>query len=118
MHNDIDALFEDRDGVLWVATGLYGFHRYDPDTDSFERVHVIDRGQFEPEGFADIAQDSAGTFWLGAWGLVRFDPKTGETSRFLPHADLQQPTRDRLDNYVSTIEPAPVRRSRSYCRGE
>jgi signal transduction histidine kinase/ligand-binding sensor domain-containing protein/CheY-like chemotaxis protein len=65
----VRAIFEDRDGVLWVGATLAGLMRLGPG------------GVFVPQPFADerdpgrvwtITQDEQGALWVGGHGLHRF----------------------------------------------
>ncbi|WP_082113944.1 sensor histidine kinase [Kiloniella litopenaei] len=80
IQNDIYAVSETDDGVLWFATseGLVG---YDPET---HRKEVYGVKQGLPDNFiTGIEVDDKGRFWLGTRkGLSKFDPKTKRVENF------------------------------------
>ncbi len=96
-NNKVQAIFEDRRGMLWIGTVGDGLHRMDPENGTFERPLVLG---LAPEctswfcGVSSIAEDDAGTLWIAVYshGLVRFDPVSGRnehlaevpTSNFAP----------------------------------
>jgi signal transduction histidine kinase/ligand-binding sensor domain-containing protein len=65
----INALLEDRTGILWIATRDFGLLRFH--AGEFQRVHA---------SFTDIsclAEDHEGNLWVGSWGggLNRLSPR-------------------------------------------
>uniref|UniRef100_UPI0026125FDD ligand-binding sensor domain-containing protein n=1 Tax=uncultured Kiloniella sp. TaxID=1133091 RepID=UPI0026125FDD len=78
--NDIYAVSETDDGVLWFATstGLVG---YNPET-SWKETYGMKQGL--PDNFiTGIEMDDKGFFWLGTRkGLSKFDPKTKRVENF------------------------------------
>ncbi|MGA9129424.1 MAG: two-component regulator propeller domain-containing protein [Terracidiphilus sp.] len=72
---DVDAVFEDRDGSLWVGTSSSGVVRYRPGPfiTYTEREGLIDKVA------ATLFEDSKGRIWVGGYGLsvrssTRFHP--------------------------------------------
>jgi ligand-binding sensor domain-containing protein/signal transduction histidine kinase len=63
----VQALYADRAGNVWVGAGNDGLHRYNPDTDQFDRFkHDL----HNPESLAGkfvttILEDSRGDLWIG-----------------------------------------------------
>lgn len=81
------SLFKDRSGTLWIGCN-YALDRYDPLREAF--VHY----PIDPAGVSGlliavrhISQDARGMLWLSTVnGLYRFDPRTGDTTRFIHRA--------------------------------
>ncbi len=73
--NWVWAIDEGDDGVLWVGTNQGGLNRFDPTTDSFERI-----GNRDPEAPQDVRAvevGASGDVWIGSeLGLSRLDPRT------------------------------------------
>lgn len=75
------ALLEDREGLIWIATQDGGLDCYNPETNQFK--HFLNDPE-NPESLANnfvwsIIQDPAGRYWVGTaqGGLANFDPQTG-----------------------------------------
>lgn len=83
-NNFVMDIFEDRDGLVWVATPA-GLSRYNGHTWRTYLPHVVDStDQLAKQPFIwDIYEDAAGQLWLGtATGLFLFDKRTGRGTRF------------------------------------
>ncbi|TNE49372.1 MAG: hypothetical protein EP344_18235 [Bacteroidetes bacterium] len=67
--NSVNAVFEDRDGLLWLAT-VYGLYSFDPQTEEFSYKHYtpIDSGNARNDYFNKIIPDGDKGFWLSSWG--------------------------------------------------
>jgi signal transduction histidine kinase/ligand-binding sensor domain-containing protein/CheY-like chemotaxis protein len=93
-HNWVRDLYEDHDGMLWIATEGGGANKFDPDTETFTR-YLPERGN--PNSLAGdrvfgIFQDRARNFWFvggGLTGLNIFNPTTQTYTRYV--ADPKQP---------------------------
>lgn len=75
MLKEVNAVFEDRDNFIWIATHNYFSKMIDEQAGTFQhfRYHPSDHSQGLSRPV--IFQDVDGIFWLGtANGLVRFDP--------------------------------------------
>lgn len=87
--NRISALFEDKDGKLWVGSCQSGLHYYDPDKEELIRMLPDASGSetlFAPQGEMGlwsscphvkfIYQDQNGEYWVGTYngGLNHYDP--------------------------------------------
>ena len=83
---DVRALFEDRDGYIWVATNTAGLSRYDPRSGNFRhfRHRATDPNTLSHDSIYGMAQDSDGMVWAGSQiGLNRVNPEDGQVQRFL-----------------------------------
>jgi len=83
-NNNITTIFEDRAGILWVGTNDGTVHRYDRDSNDFERFRIT--GSRRDAGSADtsldvheICETSDGKFWIGTdlQGIFLFDNGLG-----------------------------------------
>ena len=84
--NRINAIYEDRDQILWFGT-WDGLNRYDYTTNSFTRFQhdPADSTSISQNIIESIFEDSYGTFWVGTrYGLNILDKETGKSLRFLP----------------------------------
>jgi PAS domain S-box-containing protein len=78
--DNIEALWIDRRGTLWVATD-YGLNRFDPATEEFRKYAPQ---QYSLTQYRSVAEDPGGVMWLAtaSHGLHRFDPRTEEFTVF------------------------------------
>ncbi|WP_346837445.1 two-component regulator propeller domain-containing protein [Microbulbifer sp. SAOS-129_SWC] len=82
---DLRALFEDRDGYIWVATNTAGLSRYDPRSGNFRhfRHSATDPHTLSHDSIYGMAQDGDGMLWAGSQiGLNRVNPADGTVQRF------------------------------------
>lgn len=92
-YNELKALYEDREGSLWIGIFSSGLNRFDPATEKVIRYrHDHDR----PESLAAdtvrcVLEDSSGRLWVGTegGGLDLLDRETGVFSHH--RADPSQP---------------------------
>ena len=83
---DVRALYQGRDGSIWVSTNTAGLNRLDPRTGRFTRFAHDSRN---PSSLSDpsvfgVAEDSQGRLWVGTQrGLNRLDPRGTGFQRFL-----------------------------------
>jgi ligand-binding sensor domain-containing protein/signal transduction histidine kinase len=70
----VRALFEDRDGVLWVACDQ-SLNKFDEKTETFTHYPIPLANH--------ITQDSTGLLWIATHGgLYRLDPRSGQKQRY------------------------------------
>jgi ligand-binding sensor domain-containing protein/signal transduction histidine kinase len=94
--NKISAIFEDRQGQLWIGTSLNGLHKMNRDQGTFERL-VFDPSHPERlsgpavnpqtinyEHITFFTQDTAGSYWFGTSdaGLYYYNPKVGKIAHY------------------------------------
>ncbi len=86
--NDVvHRLFVDHRGTLWIGTEG-GLSAFDPGS---RRFHNYDTPGVAGQMYLTIAEDKAGTLWLGTArsGLQHFDPATGHLTQYKPdHQNL------------------------------
>jgi len=84
--NNVNAVIQGRDGIIWIGTSGGGLSRFDPETDTWTRY------QHDPEDVHSLASDTVwalledrdGTLWVGTYdrGLDRFDKETGRFKHY------------------------------------
>ena len=85
--NDITALAEDPQGMLWVGTNGGGLNRFDRNTGRFTRFinQPTDPGSLSSNDIGAILVDWQGTLWVGTQGggLNRYERQTGKFTRYI-----------------------------------
>lgn len=73
--NNIETLFFDSDGFLWIGLKTGGADIYDPRRDEFIHVSKIVEGK-TPARVISIMEDSRKNIWLGTWeeGVCKLSP--------------------------------------------
>lgn len=92
--NKVSAIFEDRQGVLWIGTSLNGLHQMNRQQGTFERL-VFDPTHPERlsgpainpqttayEHITFFTQDATGSYWFGTVdaGLYYFNPRLPDST--------------------------------------
>ncbi len=90
--NQVMDIFEDRDGMLWIATQNSGVNRFDPHTETFShyRHDPANPNSLGGDAIFSIFQDRTGNFWFGGAGfsgLTRFDPIRQIFTRYYSEPD-------------------------------
>ncbi len=89
--NEIDAIYEDPQGVLWVTTSGAGLNRIDRLTGKVSRFqdNPSDPTSSNANDIWAIAPSRDGTLWLATFGngLGKFDPETGKSVYYRHDAD-------------------------------
>lgn len=81
----IQRMREDRSGFVWLGmSGGRKLYRFDPGTGKFTGFDISRSLPPEVEHpIVGMYADPSGILWLGAaYGLIRFDPSTGTSTRF------------------------------------
>jgi signal transduction histidine kinase/ligand-binding sensor domain-containing protein len=85
--NAIAALYEDRDGTLWIGTDD-GLNRFERETGIF--VQYTEKDGLANDAVAGILEDEQGQLWLSTGrGLSRFNPHTGTFKNYDVRDGLQ-----------------------------
>lgn len=103
---DANAVFEDRDNTIWIATRNYLSKMLDEETGTFKHYRYNSSKSSNDTSRPVIFQDVDGMFWIGsADGLVRFDPTHETFSIFQNYPD--QPN-SLSNNLIKSILADPV----------
>ncbi|PDV98210.1 two-component regulator propeller domain-containing protein [Candidatus Chloroploca asiatica] len=82
----IETLYTDREGMLWIGTLASGLNRYDPRSEQFTLYHhdPADLSSLSSNAVRAIYEDAVGTLWVGTLdgGLNRLDRATGRFTRY------------------------------------
>lgn len=102
-NNFIWDLYEDKDGIIWIATFGGGLNSFDPKTEKFTHYKGItdNENTLSSNRLFAITEESEGILWLGTNdGICRLDKATGEVQQFL----CSKANNDKTDgNYIGTI---------------
>ena len=92
--NVITALYEDRNGILWLGTDNNGACKLNPETGEIEIVELSEFSLYKSVN--SINSDDKGNIWFATkGGASRFNPETGDIREFtteqgLPHNNIFQ----------------------------
>ncbi|MEJ2634745.1 MAG: two-component regulator propeller domain-containing protein [Calditrichia bacterium] len=69
-HNQVNKIFEDDEGNLWIGTHGGGLSILDRETDKFIsfRTNPLDQSSISYDEIMDIYEDRSGLLWLGTYG--------------------------------------------------
>ena len=90
---DIQSVYEDSAGIIWIATNGSGLDRYDPADGSFRN---FSHDREDPLSISDnsvhaISEGPGGGLWIATRkGLNRLDRESGEFERFLHDTEDQR----------------------------
>ena len=110
--NSIFQIFEDRTGILWIATDWNGINKYDPNINKFPHYQSDTEN---PDGLNDNAifslyKDSHDILWIGtrSGGLNTYNLKTKQYSHFVhdpedPHSISNNTVRDIYEDQSGTL---------------
>ncbi|MCE1255007.1 MAG: diguanylate cyclase [Anaerolineae bacterium] len=89
-NNNLFALIESRDGLIWIGTDPGGVNVYDPETGLFS---VYRHDENSPQSLVDdsvwsLMEDNDGNIWVGTRnGVSRLDRKTGLFKNYVNDPD-------------------------------
>ncbi len=81
--NNIETLFFDSKGLLWIGLKNGGADVYDPEKDKFYNISSIINIK-PPERVVSVFEDSAGEIWLGTWeqGVYQLNQKNQDSLKY------------------------------------
>lgn len=82
--NSVEALYEDKESVLWLSLTHGGLARFDRAHEKFTHytAHAGDTYSLPASDIRSIIEDGGGRFWLATdSGIVRFDRRTGKIAQ-------------------------------------
>jgi len=83
--NDLPTrVYRDRSNVIWVGSNGYGINAYDPKANRFQTFRRPENWPSRLSGFSvyTLFEDLAGTLWIDAGLLYRWNRATGELRSF------------------------------------
>ncbi|MCU0424578.1 MAG: ATP-binding protein [Candidatus Kapabacteria bacterium] len=84
--NDINVVYQDRSGVMWIGETVYGLHKYAPLQYKFRlhRNNPFNAQTLSSSYIRGITEDQQGNVWVGTQfgGLNMLDRKSGAWKRF------------------------------------
>lgn len=89
-NNNLFALLESRDGLLYIAADPGGLNVYDPASGQFRayRHDPENLNSLPNDSVWSLLEDQQGMIWVGTrGGLSRFDPASQSFTNYLPDAD-------------------------------
>jgi signal transduction histidine kinase/DNA-binding response OmpR family regulator/ligand-binding sensor domain-containing protein len=88
--NNIETLFFDSDGFLWIGLKTGGVDIYDPRKEQFIRLNQLIKER-TPSRVISILEDSKRNIWLGTWeeGVYKLVPEGKETKQY--RAEIHYP---------------------------
>ena len=84
LRTDIQTIFADNNGGIWVGTLWQGICYYNPSMYKFKLIQTVqNKTMITNESVRCLLEDEDGTILIGttAYGLMRYSPSTGEVSR-------------------------------------
>jgi len=84
--NNVNAVIEDKNGIIWVGTSSGGLNKFNPKTDLWTHYRHQPDDSFSISGnnVWSLLEDRDGEIWAGTWqsGLNRLNKKTGKFIRY------------------------------------
>ncbi len=66
----------DNDGGIWIAIQNTGLAKFSIQKQAFELIEPQNEADFRNLSFSGMRKDKEGDFWIGTYGLLKFNPKT------------------------------------------
>ncbi len=100
LDREVNVLYKDRDGMLWIGYSTGNLSRLDPNTDTLRHYRSDPDNPYSipTEWIEGLYQDQIGTLWVAARnGLLHFDPSTSA-----PQASGQGPQPETFTLYTAS----------------
>lgn len=96
----INSIYEDRKGNLWITSWQNGLSKYHPEDDSFKRYPQIGR----LDNPFTIFQDEQERYWIGTWGegLYMFNPDADDM--YTPISSYNKIERKSEDTFFGIVQ--------------
>jgi signal transduction histidine kinase/ligand-binding sensor domain-containing protein/DNA-binding response OmpR family regulator len=110
INSNVPTVFlQDRSEVIWVGTNGFGLNVHDPKANRFGTFRRPDDRPWRQAGFSvySLFEDSAGTVWIDAGLLYRWNRSTGAFTSF-------ETSSDRTDDFGNTGVWAMVEEPRGF----
>lgn len=73
----------DNNGDMWIAIQNTGLAKFSRQKQAFELINTKDEVDFANTSYSGMRKDKDGNFWIGTYGLLKFEVKTKEFSSAL-----------------------------------
>jgi ligand-binding sensor domain-containing protein len=86
--NQLECVYVDRQGLLWIGTFNQGLDCLDLSTNTFKhfRHDSLDQSSLTQDRISYLLEDHEGTLWVGTHrGLNKYHPQTGTFTRYQHH---------------------------------
>ncbi|MFO7447210.1 MAG: two-component regulator propeller domain-containing protein [Ignavibacteriaceae bacterium] len=89
--NNVFSLFKDKGGIIWVGTHGAGIDRVTPKVNNFKVVIKTING-LSSSSIRSFFEDYYGNIWISGYvGLDRYNPRTGNYTRFVSETEKSSP---------------------------
>jgi len=102
--DQVNVLYKDKDGLIWIGYGSDGIELFDPTVDLFSKWHVSLASSTEYRDYiTSIYQQDDMTFWLGTYGngVIKIDPDGQILARYMLGGNEE----DQTENIIYELVP-------------
>ncbi len=97
-HNQINHLYEDSEGVFWLATKGGGLIRWNPETG--ESAQFTAKNGLSHNVLYAVYEDDFNNLWLSSnWGIMRFEKETGFVTTYLTSDGISHEEFNRVSHF-------------------
>lgn len=68
----------DNNGDIWIAIQNTGLAKFSRKKQAFELINAKNEVDFANTSYSGMRKDKDGNFWIGTYGLLKFNPQTSE----------------------------------------